>query len=371
MMSGAAADRAVGDRGDDMRERAQANGEPGAVAICSSHEAAMAAAEAAAPTAPTSLAVHLGLEKAIGVVRATGDADALAEAMAPSADVGLHRTASRRLIRHRRTWGLGEPTPGITLLYFTRARPGLSSDDYHRQWERSHGPKALRHHLGMWDYTQVSATQALHGAGVDGFAVTLWARPEELADRFTDGPTGTAVIQEDARQFTDLADLERHLMDERVLVEAPWVTPGSVVITDARELELDCPADVVWDLVGRFGAIDDWWPAGPRGVTTTSELGVGMARTLTLPDGTRAVERLFDLRPEERMLQLAIDEGLPPGVEGYTSRYEVRALGDDRCRLDWFPRATVDAAAVDVFGGLVDRGWAMVAEGVRAAVALG
>ena len=115
-------------------------------------------------------------------------------------------------------------------------------------------------------------------------------------------------------------------------------------ITDARHLDLERPAEVLWDLVGRFDAILDWWPAGFVACDVSSEVGIGTTRTLTRQDGSRVVERLIEYRPDERMLQLTIDEGLPPAIRSYTCRYEVRPVGDSRCRLDWYPRALVDAS---------------------------
>ncbi len=348
---------------------ARANGEAGVVALCSSHDDALAAAAAARVCGPTSLAVYLAVGAGLGVVQTTGHADDLVAAMAPWAGVGVHRTATRRLLRHRLTWEPGDPTPGVTMLYLTYARPGLSADDYHRYWEREHGPRALRHHLGMWDYAQVSVTGTMQGEPVDGIAITQWPQAEDLEQRFTDGSVGTAVIQRDAARFTDLGVLARHLMEETVLVERAWPTTGRVEITDARHLVFDRPVAAVWPLLGRFGAFLDWWPGGFTDCVTGSEEGVGMTRTLTRADGSFVVERLIEHRPDEAMLQLVIDEGMPGAVESYTCRYEVRPVGHDRCRLDWYPRAVMHADALDVFGAIVDRGWAMVADGLSTAVA--
>jgi hypothetical protein len=221
----------------------------------------------------------------------------------------------------------------------------------------------------MWDYTQVSVTETLRGDEVDGVAVTEWPLPEELAERFTDGPAGSMVIRADAESFTDLTVLERHLMDERVLVDLPWPAGEPVVITDARHVEFDRPAEVAWGVVGDFGGILDWWPGGFTACATGSEPGTGMTRTLTREDRGTVVERLLLYRPDERMLQLSVDEGMPTAIGSYTCRYEVRPIDERRSRLDWYPRAIVPPDGVDVFGAVVDRGWTMVSEGLRAAIA--
>ena len=69
------------------------------------------------------------------------------------------------------------------------------------------------------------------------------------------------------------------------------------------------------------------------------------------------------------MLQLTIDQGVPAAIRSYTCRYEVRPVGDGRCRLDWYPRAIVDASDLALFDALVDRGWPMVSGGLSSAVA--
>jgi hypothetical protein len=347
---------------------AHANGERGVAAFFTTHDAAHAAARAAAQTEPTSLLLYLGANTDLAVVIATGDPAALTVSMRTAADPEIHRTATRSFRRHRRTWPIGDATPGVTQLYVSQRRPGLSQDDYHRHWEREHGPRALRHHMGMWDYAQVSVVDTITGHAIDGITVTQWPNLDELALRSTDDAVGRGVIQQDAGNFTDLATLERNLMTEHILIERPWPVTGSVNITDARHLEFDVPADAVWAVLGQFGALDSWWPAPFAGIEATSELGVGMTRTMTRLDGSLLIERLFDYRPDERMFHLAIDAGLPNAIENYTCRYEVRPLTETSCRLDWFPRGRVRADSLDTFGAVVDRGWPMVAEGLTAAV---
>jgi hypothetical protein len=149
-----------------------------------------------------------------------------------------------------------------------------------------------------------------------------------------------------------------------VLVEAPWPTSDTVEITDARHLELDRSADDIWHVIGRFDALPSWWPGRFADCTTTSELGIGMTRTLSREDGSRVVERLIELRPDERMLQLVVDEGIAMPFVSYTCRYEIRPLGDDRCRLDWYPRAVMHAEGAAAFGALVDRSWPIIAAGL-------
>jgi hypothetical protein len=349
---------------------ARPNGECGIIAICSTPEQAHAAADAAAACGPEGLALYLGGDHEPSVIHATGDVRALTAAVDEQADVALHQVASRRVRRLRRTWDLASPTPGITRLYEIHARPGLSAEDFNRYWEREHAPRALRHHLGMSDYTQISITGTTRGESIDGITVTQWPHAADLAERFTDGVIGDQVIHHDAAQFVDLGRLSRHAMQERLLIESPWPTSGLVHVSDARSHEFDVPASDLWDIVGRFDAILDWWPGGFEACAVTSEHRIGMTRTLTRTDGTVVEERLLDYRPDERMLNLVIDTGLPESIDAYTCRYEVRSVSSERCRLDWYPYATVQADAVHVFERIVDRGWSMVVEGLARALAV-
>lgn len=353
-----------------MDQTVTANGEPGAAALCSNEAAARAAAEAASACRPTGLTLHTTPDGSFAAVLATGGADALATAMAPHADVALHRTATRRLLRHRRTWDLGAATPGVTQLYLTRRREGLGADDYHRYWEREHGPRALAHHLGMWDYAQVSVVATLHGDAVDGLAVTQWPTVEDLEQRFTDGPVGDAVIRQDAGRFTLLAALPRYRTTERVLVDAPAAADAPTVVTEFRQQSFARSADEVWGVVGDFGGFLAWAPAGWfTACRTASEPGPGMTRTMVRADGSEAIERLVEYRPDERMLQLSVDQGMPPAILSYTCRYEVRPTADGGCRLDWYPRAVVAAGGEALFAAVVDRGWPMISGGLATALA--
>ncbi len=222
----------------------------------------------------------------------------------------------------------------------------------------------------MADYTQIFVTCTIRGEDISGITLTQWPQAEDLADRFTDGSVGDHVIHHDAAQFVDLERLSRHTMQERLLIESPWPTSGIVHVTDARSHTFEVPADQLWSVIGQFDRILDWWPGGFTACAVSSELRIGMTRALTRNDGSVVVERLLDYRPEERMLNLVIDSGLPEAILAYSCRYEVRSIDSQHCRLDWYPCATVTADAVNVFERIVDRGWSMVVEGLTNALAV-
>jgi hypothetical protein len=210
------------------------NGDAGWLGWCSTIDQARAAAEAAVASADAVM-VHGGETQA--VVRVTGGDESFLEAWREHCDVGLYRTASRHVLRHVHTWPLGDVSPGVTMLFNIHRRPGMSADDFHQWWERSHAPIALQHHVGMWDYTQVSVVETIHGEHWDGFAVTQWPTLDDLMHRFSSGPEGTEALRHDAAQFTDPATLTRHLLDEHVLVEAPWPVDRPLPVGLARSVD--------------------------------------------------------------------------------------------------------------------------------------
>ncbi len=302
------------------------------------------------------------------VLRCVGDIGRLLDACRSVADLGLATIASRHLRRHRRVWPLGDPTPGIGTVFFCHPRADLSCAEFHRRWTTSHGPLALRHHMGMWDYDQISILEVHHGELLDpvaGIAVVQWPSHADLADRFFDGDAGAAAIRADAASFTDLDATASHLMIETVLGDPDPVTAsGPCWITDHRSAVIACSVGAC----GRWSATSGRsWTGGRDGLRSCSVTGsgVGARRELTRSDGGVVVEVLRHHRPDEAMFELELTEGLPPEIVRYRCRYEVRPDGDG-CRLDWQPTALIDLGGAPVFGAMVDRGW----ESVRTGLAL-
>lgn len=212
------------------------NGAAGWLGWCSSSERAQAAAALAIDHGADGVVIHRG--EAMAVMRATGGDGQLADLLRIDCDMALYRTATRHVLRHVRTWPPDTPTPGVTMLFSIHRRSGMAAADFHDWWEQSHAAVALRHHVGMWDYAQVSVVETLHGDPWDGFAVTQWPTLDDLMHRFSSGPEGTEALRHDAAQFTDPATLRRHLLDELVLVDTPWPATGEVPVGIARSMEM-------------------------------------------------------------------------------------------------------------------------------------
>lgn len=259
----------------------------GVLGLYTGQAVATAAARRLAASDALAVAVHIptpGEVSAPSVVRAWGAVDRLLSEL-DDADVGLYETSPRYLRRHLRRWELGAPTPGVGSIFLCPRRPGLTADEYHRLWELSHGPKALRHHVGMWDYEQVSIVARHHGPDIDGVAVVQWPNAEDLADRFFDSEDGALIIRDDAASFTDLANTERYLMTEHLLVEAPW-PDQPVSATDYRSLVLPASVDlapepgvrVEWRPLSDSSLRLDWQPTTTASAATVFDVAADLAR---------------------------------------------------------------------------------------------
>jgi uncharacterized protein (TIGR02118 family) len=351
-----------------MPDRGVVNGRPGVVAETSDVGAARAlASELAGIDAVDAVAVHIGKPGEPVVLRATGPVRSLTEAASALPDAAIRETRSRHLRRHRVGWALGEASPGVSVVYRVRRHRDLDPAAFHDHWERTHAPIALRHHMGMWDYEQVSAV-ADDGAGdgvggFDGLAIVQFAVAEDLRDRFFDGPEGLEVISADAASFTDSAATRRQRTIEEVFKVAAVQPSTTYDAADHRSLNFTASCDEVWATLGDFSAFLDWWPSGFVACDITP--GDPITRTLTRNDGSAAVESLLRHDDGDHMFQLAVIQGLPAGIGSYTCRYELRETPDG-CRLDWSPRAIVRGDAWPTLGAMVDRGWERVSAGLGA-----
>ncbi len=99
-----------------------------------------------------------------------------------------------------------------------------------------------------------------------------------------------------------------------------------------EHIDIPAPADVVWNTVRDFGAIDEYVP--PITNADLSGEGMGAERTLTLADGGHVVERLEARDDTARTLRYSIvDAPLP--VTNYEGTMSVEALDNSSCEVTW------------------------------------
>lgn len=337
-------------------------GTPGVFAETPSLFHALAAGRALAEIDEVeAVTVHLGSVGEVGALRASGPIDVVLEGVIDLPDVRIRETRSRYLRRHRIRWRPGDPSPGVSVLYRVNRNESLTSAEFHDHWENRHGPLALTHHLGMWDYEQLSVVDDPGPDAIDGVAVVQFPCLADYEQRFFDGPTGRDLIRADAAAFTAANGIHPQLTTEQVM-KAPPVAPGTVIdVADHRQLELSADPDEVWAVLGDFGAILDWWPGGLTDVRLSGS--DPLVRTLTRQDGSEVAEALVRHDDAERMFQLEVTAGFPSEIRRYTCRYEVRSVPNG-CRLDWDPRAEVEAEGLVLLAGLVDAGWRQITRGL-------
>jgi len=119
-----------------------------------------------------------------------------------------------------------------------------------------------------------------------------------------------------------------------------------------KSVEIDAPADAVWDAVADFGAVHRRFAPG---FVTHVELVPG-ARMVTFGNGL-VVKELF-LGRDEQVRRLAYSVRAE-GFEHHSASFTVTDLGAGRCRLDWAADVLPDSIAPTVAG--------MMGEGIEVA----
>lgn len=157
------------------------------------------------------------------------------EVLAPAASVGLY-TAFARVIRQRPASSYAAPdgegraaqgvesgggttdgaaseatattaaadSPGVTAIFGMLHRPDLTHAEGDAHWRDTHAPLALRHHPGMWDYTQLSVIATIAGEPYDGFALVAFSSVADMRERFFGDDHDREVILDDIAKFADL-----------------------------------------------------------------------------------------------------------------------------------------------------------------------
>lgn len=174
--------------------------------------------------------VHLAEAPASGeanafaaVLRADGPDAACDEArrlIEPIADIGCYTMRERHVKVRAVTWPLGGPSPGVCAMFGVRRHRDLDPKSFDTHWRDVHGPLAVRHHVGMWDYWQCTVEAAISedSPDFDGFAIVQFPTRQDLHERFFDDDAGRAAISRDAASFVDTSTLVRVLMTEYVLL---------------------------------------------------------------------------------------------------------------------------------------------------------
>jgi uncharacterized protein (TIGR02118 family) len=126
------------------------------------------------------------------------------------------RVDVHRPLRWERSWSDGEPAPGVKMVSFVRRAEHLTRQQFARHWTERHAPLALRHHAGLWNYTQnvVRRSYTPGGGQIDGIAELQFRTRDDFEQRFYDSDDGRKIIRADVDRFIGPRGAEAALMTE-------------------------------------------------------------------------------------------------------------------------------------------------------------
>lgn len=134
----------------------------------------------------------------------------------PAASVGRYVVCARP----QRVRPGPDPIDGVIQINAMIGHPSLGSIGADTHWRDTHAPLALRHHVGMSQYTQLSVVHRIDGPAYDGFALCEFDSMDDLRERFFDGPEGRRVILADIASFADQERSPRRLLARRLVMPA-------------------------------------------------------------------------------------------------------------------------------------------------------
>lgn len=114
-----------------------------------------------------------------------------------------------------------------------------------------------------------------------------------------------------------------------------------------KSVDIDAPADAVWDAVADFGAVHRRFAPG---FVTNVELIPG-ARMVTFANGMVVKELFLGRDDAQRRLAYSVRTD---GFEHHNASFTVVDLGAGKCRLDWRADVLPDAVAPMVAGMMAD-----------------
>ena len=146
-------------------------------------------------------------------------------AVAPAAGIGLYVGFCRTIRERPEPVVAGQASTGVTAIFPMLHHEDLDhrrSDDH---WRDVHAPLALRHHPGMWDYSQLSVVHTIEGPEFDGFALCAFASIEDMKERFFGDDHDREVIYADVASFVNPRSPRRVVATETIYGQRPPVAP--------------------------------------------------------------------------------------------------------------------------------------------------
>ena len=139
----------------------------------------------------------------------------------PAAEAGTYLTFSRVIRERDASTETGVASPGVTAIFPLLHHPDLTHEQSDAHWRDVHAPLALRHHPGMWDYTQLSVVRTLNGPEIDGFALVSFDSLDSMKERFFGDDTDRDVIYQDVASFANPESPRRVVSTETIYGTRP------------------------------------------------------------------------------------------------------------------------------------------------------
>jgi|TARA_B110000438_G_scaffold108778_1_gene106791 uncharacterized protein (TIGR02118 family) len=131
-------------------------------------------------------------------------------------DVGSYLAFSRCIRERPQSSETGATSPGITAIFPLLRHPNFTHKQADSHWRDIHAPLALKHHPGMWDYTQLSIVQTFSGTPIDGFALVSFESLIDMKERFFGDDNDREVIYKDVATFADSESPRRVITTETI-----------------------------------------------------------------------------------------------------------------------------------------------------------
>lgn len=124
--------------------------------------------------------------------------------------------------------------------------------------------------------------------------------------------------------------------------------------TVEKSIEIQAPAEEVWQLIGNTGGISTWVPA----LSGSEVSDDGHVRSCTMQDGTKFYEDILKQDDAAREYEYAVRDGVMP-MTGFRGNIKVDGNGASS-KVVWKAKFTAagisEDEAVEMIGGIYDQG---------------
>jgi len=160
----------------------------------------------------------IGVGVAGGTAGGAEERAARAAVLAVAGDLGdchVYRV-DYRVIKAHADLRVGERTPGVVMVSAVHRAEAVDPEGFDTHWKARHAPLAVKHHVGMWDYRQLSVREVLSQGSPpwEGFALMGFASAEDFRTGLFDSEEGMQVIMADTERFLALDRGETAMMGE-------------------------------------------------------------------------------------------------------------------------------------------------------------